>query len=209
MIQEIKSIIANEKIVPVVKLDRVEDAAPLMKALVDGGINVAEITYRTAAGAPAIEIISKEFPSVCVGAGTIINEEQCKDAIKRGAKFIVSPGFSKKIAKVCAEKDVLYVSGCVTPTEIMKAVSCGLDIVKFFPSESFGGLKTIKALAAPFVGVKFMPTGGVSQNNIKEYLSCDKIVACGGTWMVKSDLISNGDFDKITELSKEAKEMIK
>ncbi len=197
-------IFTREKIVPVIKIDDLSVVQPLLEAMRDGGINVAEITYRTAFAKDAIALAVKSFPDMIVGAGTVINIEQAKEAIKLGAKFVVSPGFDKMTALYCKEKSVPYFGGCLTPTEIMTAVGLGFDVIKFFPSEAMGGLKTIKSLAAPFPGIKFMPTGGININNIKEYLSFDKVIACGGSWMVKSDLVKSRDFDKIKDLCKEA-----
>lgn len=201
--------IAELKIVPVVKLDHIEDTLPLMKALEEGGILSAEITFRTACGADALSLAAANCPNMLIGAGTIINKAQAKKAIKCGAKFIVGPGFSSDVAKVCTKKGILYLPGCVTPTDIITAIDAGLEVVKFFPAENYGGIDTIKSLAAPFPSIKFVPTGGISATNIKSYLAFNKIVACGGSWMVKDSLIKSKDFDKITALSKEAMEVIK
>ena len=172
-------------IVPVIKIDRVEDALPLAKALIDGGLPCAEITFRTACAAECIKLASDTYPDALVGAGTVINASQCEQAIACGAKFIVSPGLSLEVARVCKEKGVPYLPGVVTPTEIIQAIDIGLTTLKFFPAGVFGGLKAIKALGAAFPGVKFMPTGGVDNTNLKEFLLCDKIIAVGGSWMVK------------------------
>ena len=173
------------KIVPVVVIKDIDDTIPTLKALSDGGLPVAEITFRTACAADAIRLGCKEFPDMLIGAGTVINAEQANAAIDCGAKFIVGPGFAASVAEVCRERGVLYLPGCVTPTEIITAISYGLEIVKFFPCSNFGGLGTIKALSAAFPTMKFMPTGGISEDNILEYLAFDKIVACGGSWMMK------------------------
>ena len=173
------------KIVPVVVIKNIEDAEPTLKALCDGGLPVAEITFRTACAADAIKLGCEKFPDMLIGAGTVINAEQCNRAIDSGAKFIVGPGFSAEVAEVCQARGILYLPGCVTPTEIITAVSYGLEIVKFFPCSNFGGLGTIKALSAAFPAMKFMPTGGISAENVLEYLAFDKIVACGGSWMMK------------------------
>ncbi|MDD4316531.1 MAG: bifunctional 4-hydroxy-2-oxoglutarate aldolase/2-dehydro-3-deoxy-phosphogluconate aldolase [Clostridia bacterium] len=202
--QRILSEISKTKIVPVIKIDDVADTRPLLRALSAGGINIAEITYRTACAPDAISLALKEFPQMIIGAGTVINLVQAEQAAALGAHFIVSPGFDESIAGFCNSKGIIYFGGCVTPTEIMKAVSMGQEIIKFFPSESFGGLKTIKALAAPFPQIKFMPTGGINKDNIREYLSCNKIIACGGSWMVKDELIKSGDFAAVTRLTAEA-----
>ncbi len=173
------------KIVPVVVLNKLEDTLPTIGALVRGGLPVAEITFRTACAADAIRLAVKEYPEALIGAGTVITAEQCEDAIACGAKFIVSPGLSAAVAKVCKEKNVPYFPGLVTPTEVIQALDLGLDKLKFFPASNFGGLKTIKAICAAFPQVQFMPTGGVSEENVLEFLSYDKIYACGGSWMTK------------------------
>ncbi len=181
MIEQIK----NCKIVPVVVLKELEDTIPTLQALCDGGLPVAEITFRTACAADAIRLASETFPNMLIGAGTVINAEQANRAIDCGAKFIVGPGFAAEVAEVCRARGVLYLPGCVTPTEIITAISYGVEIVKFFPCSNFGGLGTIKALAAAFPAMKFLPTGGISEANVLEYLAFDKIVACGGSWMMK------------------------
>lgn len=183
--------IKNYKLVPVVVLNKVEDALPTMEALVKGGLPVAEVCFRTEAARESIEIIVKNYPDALVGAGTVINKEQCEDAIKAGAKFIVSPGLSEEVNEVCVKHNIPYLPGVVTPTEIMKAISLGITTLKFFPASNFGGLKTIKALCSAFPQIKIMPTGGVSEDNVLEFLSFDKIIACGGSWMMK------GSFEEI------------
>ena len=177
--------IQSLKVVPVVVIKDIDDTIPTLKALSDGGLPVAEITFRTACAADAIRLGVKEFPDMLIGAGTVINAEQANAAIDCGAKFIVGPGFAASVAEVCRERGVLYLPGCVTPTEIITAISYGVEIVKFFPCSNFGGLGTIKALSAAFPTMKFMPTGGISEENVNEYLAFDKIVACGGSWMMK------------------------
>lgn len=201
---EILSAISKTKIVPVIKIDNIDDTLPLLAALSKGGINIAEITYRTACAAEAISLAQKNFPDMIIGAGTVINLVQAKEAVSLGVDFIVSPGFDEVVADYCADIGIIYFGGCVTPTEIMKAVDKGLEIIKFFPAESNGGLKSIKALSAPFPQIKFMPTGGINKENIREYLSFPKIIACGGSWMVADQLIKNGDFDAVTKLTAEA-----
>ena len=177
--------IQNSKIVPVVVIKKLEDAEPMLQALCDGGLPVAEITFRTACAADAIRLATEKFPEMLVGAGTVINAEQANRAIDCGAKFIVGPGFAAEVAVVCRERGILYLPGCVTPTEIITAISYGLEIVKFFPCSNYGGLGTLKALSAAFPTMKFLPTGGISEDNVLEYLAFDKIVACGGSWMMK------------------------
>lgn len=191
-------------IVPVVVLEDAKDAAPLAKALCDGGLSCAEVTFRTAAAEEAIRIMTKEFPQMLVGAGTVLTTEQVDRAAAAGAKFIVSPGLNPRIVKYCVEKGILIVPGCSNPSDVEQALENGLDVVKFFPAEQAGGLAMIKAMAAPYVGVKFMPTGGINAKNVKNYLAYDRILACGGSWMVKGDLVKAGDYAKITELAKEA-----
>lgn len=196
-------------IVPVVVLDDAKDARPLAKALCEGGLPCAEITFRTAAAEESIRIISQEFPDMLVGAGTVLTTEQVDCAVAAGAKFIVSPGLNPRIVKYCVEKGIPITPGCSNASDIELALENGLEVVKFFPAEPAGGLKMIKALAGPYVGVKFMPTGGINASNVKEYLAYNRIIACGGSWMVKGDLIKAGEFEKITELTKEAVEIVK
>lgn len=195
-------------IVPVVVLEDAKDAAPLAKALSDGGLPCAEVTFRTAAAEEAIRIMVKEFPQMLVGAGTVLTTEQVDRAVGAGAKFIVSPGLNPRIVKYCVEKGILIVPGCSNPSDVEQALENGLDVVKFFPAEQAGGLPMIKAMAAPYVGVKFMPTGGINAKNVRDYLAYDRILACGGSWMVKGDLVKAGDFAKITELAKEAAKIV-
>jgi 2-dehydro-3-deoxyphosphogluconate aldolase/(4S)-4-hydroxy-2-oxoglutarate aldolase len=198
-----------KKIVPVVKLDRATDAKPLAEALCTGGLPVAEITFRTEAAEESIRTIAKEFPDMLVGAGTIVNEEQAKRAIDAGAKFIVSPGFSNKVTEYALKNNVIIFPGICTPTELMMALQYNLPVMKFFPAKQYGGLDTINALAAPFPSVKFMPTGGINQTNVLDFLASKKIIACGGSWMVKDNLINSGDFEEIRRLTAEAVELVK
>lgn len=179
------------KIVPVVVINNIDETLPLMDSLVKGGVPVAEITFRTSCAKDAIKLATIKYPDAIVGAGTVINKEQCKQAIEAGAKFIVSPGLSKEVFEVCKENDVPYVPGVVTPTEIMEAISLGLDHLKFFPAGVFGGLKAIKALSAAFPSIKFMPTGGVDLSNLAEFVSNKKIFAIGGSFLTKGDIVSN------------------
>ena len=191
-------------VVPVVVLEDAKDAAPLAKALVEGGLPCAEVTFRTAAAEESIRIMASEYPDMFVGAGTVLTIDQVDRAVAAGAKFIVSPGFDPEIVDYCLSKDIPVFPGVITPSEVAQAVKRGLKVVKFFPAEQFGGVATIKAMAAPYVGLKFMPTGGVNAKNLENYLSCDKIVACGGSWMVKGDLVKAGKFDEIKALTAEA-----
>ncbi len=177
--------IAQTKVVPVVVFNSIEEVMPKMNALVKGGLPCAEITFRTECAAEAIKMTVENFPEMLVGAGTVINKNQCEQAIVAGAKFIVSPGFSAEVADCCAEHNMLYLPGIVTPTEAMAAIAKGLTTLKFFPASNYGGLKTIKAICAAFPYIKIMPTGGITAENVLEYLACDKIIACGGSWMMK------------------------
>lgn len=191
-------------VVPVVVLNNAKDALPLAKALIEGGLPCAEVTFRTEAAEESIRQMAEKYPEMLVGAGTVLTIEQVDRAVNAGAKFIVSPGFDPEIVDYCLSREIPIFPGCVTPSEVAQAVKRGLKVVKFFPAEQYGGVSTIKALAAPYTMVRFMPTGGVSIKNLKDYLSCDKIIACGGSWMVKGDLIEAGEFDKIREMTKEA-----
>jgi len=191
-------------IVPVIKIDDPEKAIPLAHALKAGGIPVAEVTFRTAQGEEAIHKISKEVPDIIIGAGTVLTTDQVDRAISAGAQFIVSPGFNPKIVSYAISKGIPILPGCCNPSDIERALEAGLEVVKFFPAEQAGGLDYIKAVSAPYTTLKFIPTGGISPANIAKYIAFDRIVACGGSWMVTSDLINTGNFDKITALCKEA-----
>ena len=189
------------KVIPVVVLHNEQEAKEQLSALCEGGLPVAEITFRTDYAEQGIKYAVKNFPKMYVGAGTVINAEQAERAITAGAKFIVSPGLSESVAKVCAENDIPYLPGCVTPTEIIKALELGITKVKFFPANVYGGLKAIKALSAPFPQVKFLPTGGVNTDNLAEFLSFDKITAVGGSWMMKGNIIA--ECKQINQILKE------
>jgi len=195
-------------IVPVIVLEDAKDALPLAESLMKGGLPCAEVTFRTAAAEDSIREISAAYPDMLVGAGTVLTTEQVDRAVAAGAKFIVSPGFNPRIVKYCQEKGVPITPGCSSPTDIEQALEHGLKVVKFFPAEQLGGLAMIKALAGPYVDVSFMPTGGINASNVKDYLAYNRILACGGSWMVKGDLIKAGDFQRITELVKEAKQLV-
>jgi len=201
--------IQNMGVVPVVVLEDTKDAAPLAKALTEGGLPCAEVTFRTEAAEESIRIMAEQFPQMLVGAGTVLTTDQVDRAVAAGAKFIVSPGFDPEIVDYCMEKKIPVFPGCITPSEVTQAVKRGLEVVKFFPAEQFGGVATIKALAAPFTGVKFMPTGGVNAKNLESYLSFPRIIACGGSWMVSGALVKEGKFDEITELTREAVSLVK
>lgn len=191
-------------IIPVVVLNDATDAEPVARALCKGGLPAAEVTFRTAAAEESIRIMSEKFPEMLVGAGTVLTTEQVDQAVKAGAKFIVSPGFNPNVVKYCISKKIPVVPGCNNPSVMEAAMELGLDVVKFFPAEASGGIKAIKAMAAPYVNLRFMPTGGINAANINDYLSFKKIIACGGSWMVSGDLVNNKEFDKIEELTKEA-----
>ena len=198
--QQLLEKIKQTKIVPVVVLNSIEETLPKMQALVNGGLPCAEITFRTPCAAEAIALTVKTFPDMLVGA---INKEQCEKAIKAGSKFIVSPGFSQEVAACCKKHKMLYLPGIVTPTEAMAAIAEGLTTLKFFPASNYGGLKTIKAICAAFPYLKIMPTGGISEANILEYLAYDKIIACGGSWMM------SGTPEEIEAKTKAAVELVK
>ncbi|MBB5219556.1 MULTISPECIES: bifunctional 4-hydroxy-2-oxoglutarate aldolase/2-dehydro-3-deoxy-phosphogluconate aldolase [Treponema] len=201
--------IGKTGIVPVVVLNKADDAQPLAESLIKGGLPCAEVTFRTDAAEESIRAIAKKFPEMFVGAGTILTPEQADRAVDAGAKFIVSPGFNPKVVEHCINKGYPVTPGIMTPTELEMALGFGLDVVKFFPAENAGGLKMIKAMSAPYTMMKFMPTGGINANNVKDYLACDKILACGGSWMVKGDLINAGNFAEIERLTREASNIVK
>lgn len=196
---------AASVVVPVVVLEDAKDAVPTAKAMAAGGVDVMEITFRTAAAADSIKAVSAECPEVLVGAGTVVTLEQCKTAVACGAKFIVAPGFDEEVVRWCIEHEIPVLPGCVTPTEIMAAMKLGLKVVKFFPAGVYGGLKAMKALSGPFGGVKFVPTGGVSTQNIAEYVSAPFIQAVGGSWICPKADIAAGNFENITALCREAR----
>ena len=197
--------LARSIVVPVVVIDDAKDAVPTANAMVAGGIDVMEITFRTAAAPQAIKNVADNCPDMLVGAGTILNLDQCKLAVEMGAKFIVSPGLNAEVVSWCVENGIAVTPGCVTPTEIMAAMKLGLRVVKFFPANVYGGLTAMKALAAPFGGIKFIPTGGVSGENIGEYLSQPYVHAVGGSWVCTKADIAAGNFEKITALCREAR----
>lgn len=201
--------IGSTGIVPVVVLNNAADAVPLAESLVSGGLPCAEVTFRTDAAEESIRAIAKNFPQMLVGAGTVLTTEQVDRALDAGAKFIVSPGLNPKVVEHCMKKGVPITPGIMTPTELEVALGFGLDVVKFFPAENAGGLKMIKAMSAPYTMMRFMPTGGITAANVREYLACDKILACGGSWMVKSDLVSAGNFAEIERLSREASAIVR
>jgi len=200
MLEKIKSL----GIVPVVKIDDVEKAVPLAKALCNGGLPCAEITFRTAQAEESIKRISKSMPDMLVGAGTVLTPEQVDKAQAAGAKFIVSPGLNPTVVEYCKNKGIPIFPGCASPSDIEKALELGLSCVKFFPAEQAGGIAAIKAMSAPYGNILFLPTGGINAKNLNDYLSFDRVIACGGSWMVDSALIAAGDFAAIEELTRTA-----
>ena len=191
-------------IIPVVKIEKAEDALPLGRALIDGDLPIAEITFRTSAAEESIKTLSGELPDLLVGAGTVLTIEQVKSAVSAGAKFIVSPGFNPRVVDYCIENSIPVTPGINNPTQIEMALVRGIEVVKYFPAEASGGLALLKSMSAPYAGIKFIPTGGINQDNLSSYLSNNKVLACGGSWMVKAELISSGNFAEITRLTREA-----
>lgn len=191
-------------VLPVIKIDRAQDAVPLGKALIDGGIPAAEVTFRTDAAEEAIGLMSKTYPQLLVGAGTVLTIDQCDRAIAAGAKFIVSPSYDDALVAHCQKKNILVLPGCATPSDISKAYVAGLEVVKFFPAEQNGGLAYLKAVAPVYPKLRFMPTGGVNAGNLNSYLGFEKVLACGGSWMVPGDKITSGDWSGITALCQQA-----
>ena len=207
--QEILDTLGHLGVVPVVKIERSEDAVELGRALLAGGLPCAEITFRTAAAVEAIRQISSSLPEIVLGAGTVLSVDQADRAVSAGAQFIVSPGFNQKVVDWCLGNQIPVTPGVATPTEIDMALDKGLDILKFFPAEALGGLATLKAIAAPYVGVKFIPTGGINQDNLADYLAHPSVHCCGGSWLVKASLITAGRFDEITQLTREAMSVVR
>ncbi len=191
------------KLVPVVALDDAKDAAPLAEALIEGGLPCAEVTFRTAAAAESIKTMSK-YPEICLGAGTVLSVDQVKQAVDCGATYIVTPGFNPKVVGYCVENNIPITPGVCAPTQVEMGLEFGLEVMKFFPAEAYGGLKTLKAICAPYNMVKFIPTGGINVSNVCDYLAFEKVFACGGSWMVKKDLVTAGNFAEIVHLTKEA-----
>lgn len=208
MSQDLMKKIEELKIVPVVKIDDAKDAEPLAKALIAGGLPIAEVTFRTSAAEEAIKTMAK-IPEMIVGAGTVTSVEQAQKAIDAGAVFLVTAGFNRSVTEFAVKNNIPIFPGVCTPTELMFLLEFNLPVAKFFPAEQFGGLATIKALSGPFPNMKFMPTGGISDKNIKEYLANPKIIACGGSWMVKDSLINAQQFDEIERLTAEAVQLVK
>lgn len=195
-------------VLPVVVLDRAEDAVLTAEAMLRGGVDVMEITFRTAAAPDAIRAVSESVPDMLVGAGSVVTLEQCKNAVQCGAKFIVSPGLNEEVVQWCVENGIAVYPGCVTPTEIMAAMRHGLNVVKFFPANIYGGLTGMKALSAPFGGLRFIPTGGVAAANLKEYIDAPFVCAVGGSWLCPRKDIAKGDFSKVEALCREARQIL-
>jgi 2-dehydro-3-deoxyphosphogluconate aldolase / (4S)-4-hydroxy-2-oxoglutarate aldolase len=204
MMDEILKEIEGYGIVPVVRIEKAADALPLGKALLAGGLPLAEITFRTAAAEEVIRTLTEGIPELIVGAGTVLTTEQAGKAVRAGARFIVSPGFNPKVVSFCREQGVPVIPGVNSPTQIEAAMECGLRVMKFFPAEESGGAAFLKAVAAPYEGIRFIPTGGINAANFISYLSLKNVIACGGSWMVKGELISAGKFEEITRLAAEA-----
>jgi len=192
--------IAAHRLVPVIKLNDAKNASPLARALEAGGLPLAEITFRTDAAEASIRNIKRDCPGVIVGAGTVTMVEQAQKALDAGAVFVVTPGISDRVIEFCLKNDLPVFAGVCTPSEIVRVLEYGIHIVKFFPAGQYGGLSTVKALSAPFPNVMFMPTGGVSEDNVMDYLAFPKVIACGGSWMVPEKAIDAGDFGKVEDL---------
>ncbi len=200
---------AKYGVVPVVVLDDAKDALPLADALLEGGLPLAEVTFRTDAAEESIRQMTKQHPEMLIGAGTVLSAEQANRAVSAGAKFIVSPGTNPEVVEFCLDNNIPVTPGVCTPSEVEAGLGFGLDVLKFFPAEQAGGVAFIKAISAPYRNVKFMPTGGISPSNLKDYLSCPAVLACGGSWMVKGQLIKDGNFAEITRLCREARSLVK
>ena len=196
-------------IIPVVSISKLEYALPLAESLLEGGLPCAEITFRTAAAAESISQVRVRFPEILLGAGTVLTVEQAESAAEAGAQFIVSPGTNPPVVQFCLSNSMMVFPGVCTPTEIEMALSHGIDVLKFFPAEPMGGVKFLKSISAPYGRVRFIPTGGIDAENLAAYLAFDRVLACGGSWMVKPELINSGDFDRIRELVTEAVGMVK
>ena len=205
---QVENILKKTGIIPVIKLDDAQLAVPLAKALLAGGIGAAEITFRTPAAASSIQAIAEQVPDMFVCAGTVLNTEQAKLAVSSGAAAVISPGTNPAVVNWCLEQGVPVYPGCATPTEIEAALRMGLTTLKLFPAEVVGGVKLLKALYGPYREIKFMPTGGISPSNAADYLRQPNVIACGGSWMVKGDLVKAGEFDKIKELTAEARKLV-
>ena len=208
MDEKLTEMIAQAKLVPVIKLSRAGDSIPLVDALIEGGLPVAEITFRTAAAPEAIALVRRERPTVLVGAGTVLTVENAQKAIDAGASFVVAPGFNPAVVDYCLERGMPVFPGVTSPTEVEMGLSRDLKVLKFFPAEASGGVAMLKALGAVY-DVRFMPTGGVSEKNVLSYLALKNVIACGGSWMVKPELIDQGEFEEISNLTRTAVKLVK
>ena len=206
---KILSEIESYGIVPVIVIEDAENAIPLSEALIEGGLPVAEVTFRTKSARESIERIAKAYPEMLVGAGTVLSVDQVKSAVDAGAKYIISPGLNPKVVEYCVVNSITITPGIATPSEVERALEFGLEVVKYFPAESLGGLNYLKAISAPYVNLRFIPTGGIDEKNLLSYLQFSKVIACGGSWMVKSDLISNQKFNEIKNLTAAALKIVK
>jgi 2-dehydro-3-deoxyphosphogluconate aldolase/(4S)-4-hydroxy-2-oxoglutarate aldolase len=195
-------------VIPVVAIEDAKDATALGEALIGGGLPCAEVTFRTTAAAQSIKILSTQFPEMLVGAGTVLTVEQAQQAVENGAKFLVTPGYDEDVVSFSLENGIPIYPGVATPTEINKALKMGLNTLKFFPAEALGGLQTLKAIAAPYTEVRFVPTGGINPQNLPDYLASPAVVACGGSWLVKKTLIAAGEFGTIRQLTAEAVQIV-
>ena len=208
MFDKIEKQFKKAKIIPVVKIENANDVVNLGNALIEGGLPVAEITFRTKAAFKAIQLITSKLPQILVGAGTVLTITQVNEAVDAGTKFIVSPGFNPKIVDYCINRKIPIFPGVNSPSQIEMGLERGLKVLKFFPAEASGGVKMLKAISAPYGDVKFIPTGGININNINDYLSLQSVLVCGGSWIVKASLIKEGKFSEITKLTKEAVEKV-
>ncbi len=199
--------IETVRLVPVIKIERAGDAEPLGEALLEGGLPIAEVTFRTDAAAEAIKSLADCFPDLLVGAGTVLSVDQVARAVDSGARFVVSPGFNPRVVDYCIGRSIPITPGVNNPTQIEMGLERGLDVLKFFPAEASGGMALLKAMSAPYGGIRFIPTGGIGPGNLRSYLSFDRVLACGGSWMVKSELIAAGDFAEISRLCRRAVEL--
>lgn len=201
---DVISRLEEEKLVPVIKLDSPDQTLPLVDALAKGGVTVAEVTFRTDAAAASIKMIRENRPDILVGAGTVLTEAHLEAAVEAGASFVVAPGFNPDIVKACIKRNIPVVPGVANPSQVEQAMALGLNVLKFFPAEISGGIPMLKAFGSVY-NARFMPTGGLNVDNFTDYLALPNVIACGGSWMVKADFIKNGEFDKVTELSADAK----
>lgn len=208
MSQQLIEKLQSYKIIPVIQINQVEQAVPLAKTLVENGLPVAEVTFRTEAAAEAIRLMREAYPELCIGAGTVLNAEQVDRAVAAGAEFIVAPGLNPKTVRYCQQQGIPVVPGVNNPSQVEQAVELGLTFLKFFPAEASGGINMIKSLLAPYVDISLMPTGGISKANVRDYLAIDRVACCGGTWMVAPSLIDNGDWEEIGRLVREAVELV-